>query len=187
MSRFTKETFPEKWCFNAFDVDNETALVLNKYFLENNSKKYSYTAVFCWYHSDNLLKNDTWTSCTSKDSNHIEITLEEFKEFVLMEEQFKVPEKYYIKCTNKEQDEVLTKYFNKLFDQEINPVSGMINQPIYYWNKLIAGSFWNVGINRVDKSFIELDYDDFVKYVLNKEIFNKEDHSQLIKLLNDAL
>ena len=186
MSRFTKETFPERWCIQTYNSNREESLILFNYFKANNPSGYTYSAIFCWYHSDNLLKNDTWTSCTSKDSNHTEIIFEEFKEFVLMEEQFKVPEKYYIKCTNKEQDEVLTKYFNKLFDQEINPVSGMVNQPIYYWNKLIAGSFWNVGINKTDKEFVELDYNDFVKYVLNKQPIT-EDYSQLIKLLNDVL
>lgn len=179
MSRFTKETFPEKWCIEGCDI-------VKNYF-EKNNPGWSYSNIHRWYHSTNISKFHSWVSCIEPDEDHIEITLEEFKEFVLMGKQFKVPEKYYIKCTNKEQDEVLTKYFNKVFDQEINPVSGTLNQPIYYWNKLIAGSFWNVGINRVDKSFIELEYDDFVKHVLNKEIFNKEDHSQLIKLLNDAL
>ena len=62
----------------------------------------------------------------------------------------------------------------------------MVNQPIYYWNKLIAGSFWNVGINKTDKEFVELDYNDFVKYVLNKQPIT-EDHSQLVNLLNDIL
>jgi len=186
MSRFTKETFPEKWCFNAFDVDNETALVLNKYFLENNSKKYSYTAVFCWYHSDNLLKNDTWTSCTSKDSNHIEITLEEFKEFVLMEEQFKVPEKWWVKVTTKEEDEVLTDYCNNKFNTTTGGVSDKLNQPIFYYSEKIGGICWTVGTNRTDKSFTEITYDQFIKYVLNEQP-TFEDHSQLIKLLNDVL
>lgn len=178
MSRFTKETFPEKWCIKHYDI-------VYAYFKTNNPG-YTYSRGHIWYHSSNLKFDTSWTSNIGPDVNHTIITLEEFKEFVLMEEQFKVPEKYYIKCTNKEQDEVLTKYFNKLFDQEINPVSGMINQPIYYWNKLIAGSFWNVGINKTDKEFVELDYNDFVKYVLNQQPIS-EDHSQLINLLNDAL
>lgn len=100
MNRFTKETFPEKWCFNAFNVEAEKALILNKYFLENNPKKYNYTAIFCWYHSDNLLNNKSWTSCSSKYSDHTEITYDQFIKYVLNEQPITEDHSQLIKLLN---------------------------------------------------------------------------------------
>lgn len=178
MSRFTKETFPEKWCIEHHDI-------VYHYFKTNNPG-YTYSRGHIWYHSSNLNLGSGWISHIGPDVNHTIITLEEFKEFVLMEKQFKVPEKWWVKVTTKKEDEILTDYCNNKFNTTTGGVSSDPGQPIFYYSEKIGGICWTVGTNRADESFTEITYDQFVKYVLNEQS-TFENHSQLIKLLNDAL
>lgn len=112
----------------------------------------------------------------------IESTKEEY------DAQFKfiLPEKWWVKATTKEEDLVLTEYCNKKFNTKTGGVNDEPSQPIFYYSEKIEKICWTVGVNRVDESFTEITYDQFIKYVLNQQPIT-EDHSQLIKLLNDAL
>ena len=96
--------------------------------------------------------------------------------------EFKVPEKWFLIITKQKEDEILTDYCNRIYKTETNPVSNAITQPIFYYSEQIAGICWNVGHNRADESFIEITYDQFLKYIL-KQNEVKEDHSYLITMI----
>lgn len=173
MSRFIKETFPKKWCIKYHEI-------VHDYFLENNPG-YIYSRPHIWYHSDNLFFGNRWVNNTEPDTDHTIITLNEFKEFVLMKE-FILPEKYYVKSINFDQNVVLTNYFNHLHEGDIGPGDVNVNNGVYYYSEIIDGIWWYVGKNRSDSSFQEITYEQFVKYVLNQNT-NSEDMSTLINLL----
>lgn len=97
--------------------------------------------------------------------------------------QFKVPKKWWLKVITNEEDKVLTDYCNQKFNTQTGPVDSTLTQPIFYYSEKIGDICWTVGNNKADKSFIEITYSQFLKYVLNqKEI--KENMEYLIPFIN---
>jgi len=98
-------------------------------------------------------------------------------------DKFVLPKKWWLKVTTNEQDIVLTNYCNQKFNTQTGLVGNTLTQPIFYYSEKIGPQCWNVIDNRADKSFTEITYSQFLKYVL-KQNEVKEDLKYLIPFIN---
>lgn len=85
-----------------------------------------------------------------------------------------IPEKWFIRATNNEQDEVIVKYINETFGTKIDPG---LSESMTYWcysnypltEDLDITNKYDTGSLSVFKGIQELTYDEFVEYVVNKK------------------
>lgn len=104
------------------------------------------------------------------------------------------PKQWYVLADTNEKDAILVDYYNKTFKDDLSKGLGGLAGWYFFSEKIKNEStgdmqYYLAASKELPKGFEEILYDEFIKYVLNEEFksFVNEDHSQLIKLLNDVL
>lgn len=89
---------PERWCIKGDEV-------VENYFKQNNPYGWMYSRVHTYYHSENTKPGYGWVNSNGPHSSHTEITLEQFKKYVLMEDTLQPNEaivtKDFVKAAHK--------------------------------------------------------------------------------------
>ena len=121
-------------------------------------------------------EKDSPLAIAKKDYEEGKLTKEEYD----AQFEFILPEKWFCRARNQNENELLYSWLNMI------SVSTLFNGFDYITSDKGYSNLSESKINVNPKNYTEITYDQFVKYVLNQEPIT-EDHSQLIKLLNDAL
>lgn len=183
MSRFTKDTFPEKW---QILITKENFNIISKYYSVVSNCYEDKNNIGKWIKSHNSLGEEVKPSAGSSflyaDTNFIDISTDDFKEFVFIENQFILPEKWCVQGINDQTDLGRDRNTNPwcLYIKETG--YGFLNHTYYYLDSKGKPDHSSA----IPADYTLITFDQFLKYVVKQEPI-KEDHSQLIKLLNDAL
>ena len=90
------------------------------------------------------------------------------------------PEKWFCRARNQGENDLLYSWLDR------DNVSTLFNGFDYITSDKGYSNLTQSKINVNPKDYTKITYDQFIKYVFNQQP-TLEDHSQLIKLLNDAL
>lgn len=100
-----------------------------------------------------------------------------------------IKDKWYCNFT-RDQDIVVTKYFNKLNGTHLGPIADtevkyiIYNETGAYWYNKLMGGYRDVwGERNISNNRQKISFEYFEKYILNKESLIKDDYSYLIKIL----
>lgn len=101
-------------------------------------------------------------------------------------EKFVLPEKWWIKATNDLEDAVIVKYINAKFHTFISSGIGAMS----YWcyaNYSLADGYnkYDTGIDSISgfDGVTQLTYDQFIKYVINKDIDEPCEHDPELEII----
>lgn len=109
---------------------------------------------------------------------------------------FILPEKWFIKTTSNYEDEIVVNYINETFDKNISVgLDGMSNWyysnvPVQYLSEISDKHDYGKSHILLENGYEEITFDQFVKYVINKEntIYNQDEsyNKILINLLTNG-
>lgn len=153
-SELKNETFvlPEKWCIKSNDEIDEQ---IKAYFIKNNPRNFFYDTKHDYYHSQNTKKSsEKWISCLKKDKEHVEITFEQFKKYVLKKEMEK-PTKW---CIKQSTSQAVCDWFNRV--KNTNTRTASVNGIFKYlcYDSLTKTTDYS---DEIPKGYIEINEEQF--------------------------